>query len=68
MTASATPTSAFRKSSYCANDACVEVAFASGEVLVRDGKDPDVPLLHFSTTAWVAFVDGIATGQFDHGA
>jgi hypothetical protein len=54
----------FRRSSYCAKDACVEVAFTAAETLVRDAKDPAIPHLIFSPTAWSAFVGGVVAGDF----
>jgi len=61
---SATP---FRKSSYsgAVNPACVEVGFVTAEVLMRDSKDPDGPILHFTTAEWNAFVSGVKAGEFD---
>lgn len=56
----------WRKSSYCDTygDACVEVAF-TGEVLVRDSKDPDGAVLEFSPQSWDAFVLAAKAGEFD---
>jgi len=52
------------RSSYCADNACVEVA-AIGEVIaVRDPKDLDRPFLQFSRDEWTAFLDGVAAGDF----
>ncbi len=53
----------FRKSSFCANDSCVEVAIARDEILVRDGKNRQAPLLHFSPTAWATFLTAVSTGD-----
>lgn len=48
----------FRKSSYSSDSwNCVEVATTPGEVLVRDSKDPDGPVLGFELAAWMEFVD-----------
>lgn len=49
----------WRKSSYSGggnNDNCVEVAFASPVVAVRDSKKPDAGRLAFSVSAWQRFV------------
>ncbi|GGL32838.1 DUF397 domain-containing protein [Planomonospora parontospora] len=46
--------------------ACVEVADnLSGVVAVRDSKDPQGPVLVFSTVDWRAFTAGIRNGEFD---
>jgi hypothetical protein len=57
----------YRKSSFCAHDACVEVALGESEVRVRDGKDRRLPILRFSGVAWEAFVAGVASGEFERG-
>jgi hypothetical protein len=54
----------FRKSSFCGSSACVEVAQADGEVLVRDSKDP-AAALRFTADEWAAFVAGVRAGEFD---
>ncbi|SHF40126.1 DUF397 domain-containing protein [Streptoalloteichus hindustanus] len=47
----------WRKSSYSAlNNDCVEVAPASGDVAVRDSKNPDGPALTFSHSQWRSFL------------
>jgi len=51
------------RSSRCADSACVEVAWSGGEVLVRDSKDPDGPVLRFSRGEWAAFVAGVRRGE-----
>jgi len=58
---------AFRKSSFsgAVNPACVEVGFVTAEVLLRDSKDQDGPVLHFSPDEWTAFTAGVKDGQFD---
>jgi hypothetical protein len=57
----------FRKSSYsgAANPNCVEVGFVTAEVLLRDSKDPDGPVLRFTTDEWKAFLAGVKAGEFD---
>jgi Domain of unknown function (DUF397) len=54
----------FRRSSFCADKACVEVAHVAGDVLMRDGKQPDGPVLTFSRQTWAEFLDGAAAGEF----
>lgn len=34
------------------------------EILVRDSKDPDGPVLRFTRREWEAFLGGIEDGQF----
>jgi hypothetical protein len=54
----------FRRSSYCSNTTCVEVA-AANDVRVRDGKNPGEAVLSFESGAWRAFMAGVKVGQFD---
>lgn len=56
----------FRKSSFCAVGACVEVAESSdGGFLVRDSKSEGGPVLRFTRDEWSAFVAGVRAGEFD---
>ena len=59
----------FHKSSRsAANGNCVEAGVCScGErdILVRDSKDPDGPVLRFTRAEWNAFAAGVAAGEFD---
>lgn len=48
------------------NGNCVEVAAVVGGVEVRDSKDPEGPVLRFTTAEWLAFADGMDKGEFDH--
>lgn len=58
----------FRKSSFCGNGGCVEVApLASGMVAVRDSKDLTVPQHLYTRSEWIAFVQGVKAGEFDFG-
>ncbi|WP_212845431.1 DUF397 domain-containing protein [Catellatospora sp. IY07-71] len=52
------------KSSYCDSSACVEVALAGQEIAVRDGKNPQGPVLRFSRQEWQTFVAGVGAGDF----
>ena len=46
---------------------CVEVApLPDGGVAVRDSKDRQGPVLSFTRREWVAFLDGMEQGEFDH--
>jgi hypothetical protein len=44
---------------------CVEVAFPSGQVAVRDSKNPAGQALVFSPASWSALVNGAKHGTFD---
>lgn len=56
----------FVKSSYSTTNAtCVEAAPADGRILVRDGKDPDGPVLSYTMEEWNAFLAGVRSGEFD---
>ena len=57
----------WRKSSYSGgSNNCVEAADgAPGEqVWVRDSKNPDGPVLKFTSAEWKAFVAGVRDGEF----
>ena len=53
----------WRKSNYCSDSACVEVAAVGDEVLMRDSKDPEGPVLRFTRREWKAFIDSVGRGQ-----
>ena len=61
----ARPMGSWRRSSFCGSSSCVEVAFISGEIGVRDSKDGDSPVLSFTRDEWTAFVAGVKNGEFD---
>jgi hypothetical protein len=54
----------WRKSSFCGNAACVEVAKAGDDFYVRDSKDAESPVLRFTRDEWAAFVAGVSAGEF----
>ena len=60
---------AWRKSSRSngtgTNGSCVEVAFLTDRVAVRDSKDRAGPLLVFTQAEWHAFLSGARAGEFD---
>ena len=47
------------------NGACVELASASGNIAMRDSKDPAGPVLVYTATEFAAFLDGARNGEFD---
>jgi Domain of unknown function (DUF397) len=48
------------------NSNCVEVAnLPQGEIGVRDSKNPNGPVLRFTSDEWRAFVGGVRKGEFD---
>jgi hypothetical protein len=55
----------WRKASACGNSSCVEVAYDAGSWLVRDGKDPEGPVLTFTPEEWRAFNSGMKAGEFE---
>jgi hypothetical protein len=61
----------FRRSSFCAEGSCVEVAALPGDgIVMRDSKDtrPDAPRLTFTAAEWDVFLRGVATGEFTRSA
>ncbi len=55
----------WHKSSRCESSGCVEVAAAGQQIMVRDSKDQNSPILTFSQAAWADFVDGLRAGDFE---
>jgi Domain of unknown function (DUF397) len=49
------------------NGACVEVA-VSGQVLIRDSKDPNGPVLRYPARSWHMFIANAGLGRFDPGS
>lgn len=43
----------------------IEVAFVDDLIGMRDGHDPDGPVLVFTEAEWDAFVAGAKDGEFD---
>ncbi len=52
------------KSSYCADNTCIEVAWIENHVLIRNSKDQRGPVLEFSRSEWAAFANGVRDGEF----
>ncbi len=49
----------WRKSRFCANAACIEVARDDARFLVRDSKDPDGARLAFTARDWQLFIGAV---------
>lgn len=46
------------------NGDCVEIAeLPTGDVAVRDSRDPDGPALIFTRSAWATFIRGAGDGE-----
>jgi hypothetical protein len=48
-----------------ANGACVEVAPATGTIVVRDSVNPAGSVIRYSSRTWQAFIADAKTGTFD---
>ena len=46
-------------------DTCVEVAFLTGAIAVRDTKDRALPPHRYSAACWAEFLTGVRAGEFD---
>jgi hypothetical protein len=58
---------AWTKSTFCADKACVEVAFIDADtVAVRDGKDASQPYLQFTRDEWMSFLTTLTAERFDN--
>ena len=59
------PAAAWRTSTLCDLNGCVEVALLGDRVAVRDANDRTGPVLVFTAAEWEAFVGGVRGGEFD---
>ena len=61
------PGTTFKKSSFsgAGNANCVEVGMVITEVRLRDSKDPNSPVLCFTTSEWAAFIAGVKAEEFE---
>lgn len=67
MSSTSTSPLTWRKASASSANGCVEVApLPDGGIAVRDSKDRSGPVLSFTRPEWVAFLDGLGKGEFDH--
>jgi hypothetical protein len=55
----------WRRSTFCANSTCVEIALIDGAVALRDSKNVGAGVLTYTPEEFRAFVDGVKAGQFD---
>jgi hypothetical protein len=55
----------WRRATLCNSGSCVEVAGTQAGVAVRDSKQSNGPLLHYTADEWRAFVRGVKAGEFD---
>jgi hypothetical protein len=47
------------------NGACVEVAPASGAILVRDSQDQAGPVVQYPSKSWGLFLQAAKNGRYD---
>ena len=55
----------WRKSSFSESGNCVEVAILDDQILVRDSKDRNGPVLTFGVNEWRDFLSSARDGYFD---
>ena len=49
----------------CNAGSCVQLAVSGDEIFLGDSKAPDGPVLCYSRSEWITFVEGIRRGDFD---
>lgn len=59
------PASAWKRSTFCGETSCVEIAITGDGIGVRDSKLATSPVLSFTRSEWDAFVLGVKNGEFD---
>ena len=59
-----TGSGAWRRSSRCGSNACVEIAQRDHSILLRDSEDPNGPRLEFGFGTWSDFVDAIKCNTY----
>jgi hypothetical protein len=56
----------WRKSTYSTDQGnCIELAPTASGIDLRDSKEPDGPVLHFTRAELAAFLAGCRAGEFD---
>lgn len=58
-------TTTWRRSSRCADGACVEIADLGDRVLMRDAKNTSQPFLDFDRPVFAQFIADIENGRFN---
>jgi Domain of unknown function (DUF397) len=58
-------TVAWRKSTFCSSNSCVEVGLVDSQIVVRNSRESDGPVVRFTGAEWIAFLDGARRGEFD---
>jgi hypothetical protein len=56
---------AFRRSSFCAANECIEVAQRDEIITIRDSAQPQGSMLNYDPGDWMFFVRRIKTGKLD---
>ncbi|MBP2705150.1 DUF397 domain-containing protein [Microbispora sp. RL4-1S] len=62
-----TSTLKWRRSSRCTGGNCVQVAFASDVVALRDSKNPEAGVLVYTREQWREFVESVKAGAHSGG-
>jgi len=57
-------TGKWRRSTFCADGACVEIAEEGDRVLMRDAKNTGQQALDFDRVVWTHFMDDIKSEHF----
>ena len=60
-----TPEASWRKARASSGGNCVEITDTAADVWVRDSKDRQGPVLHFTRPEWTAFLAGVRDGDFE---
>ncbi len=63
-TGDVSPELEWRRSTFCADNACVEVAATADQVLLRDSKNPHQPPVAFHREEWAAFLAHLTAGRY----
>jgi hypothetical protein len=56
---------AWRKAARSGVNGCVEVGLVDDQIVVRDSKDREGPVLMFTAHEWEAFLGGARDGEFE---